>query len=162
MANVHLRTLRERALQAALFEAGGLLLAVPLYALAFEQSAAGSALLLAAVAATVMAWSPVHNSLFDWIDWKVSGRLASDRPHRWRMIHALTHEATAALVTLPVILGFSGLGIWGALALDASLTLFYAAYAYVFHILFDLICPMTSQMAPPPCRAHRAATRTTS
>jgi uncharacterized membrane protein len=142
---MRLRTLRERVIQVIAFEVGGLLLAVPLYILMFEESAAGSALLLSVLAASVMVWSPIHNTLFDWADGRLSGRLASDRLHRWRVVHAASHEVTSMLVTLPLIVAMTGLGIKEALALDVGLTLFYAAYAYVFHLVFDLVRPMAQR-----------------
>ncbi len=92
-----------------------------------------------------MVWSPIHNTLFDWADGRLSGRLASDRLHRWRVVHAASHEVTSMLVTLPLIVAMTGLGIKEALALDVGLTLFYAAYAYVFHLVFDLVRPMAQR-----------------
>ena len=146
---MRLRSLRERIIQVIAFEVGAFLLAVPLYALIFEESAASSALLLTVLTAAVMVWSPIHNTLFDWVDGRLSGRLASDRLHRWRIVHAVSHEATTMFFTLPLILGMTGLGLKEALALDVGLTLFYAAYAYIFHLVFDMVRPMTPRMPPP-------------
>ena len=51
--------------------------------------------------------------------------------------------------TLSQIVGMTGLGLKEALALDVGLTLVYAAYAYVFHVVFDLVRPMVPR-APSP------------
>lgn len=132
-----LRSARERAIQTFAYECGGLLFAAPLYALIFGGGAAEGFVLVAALAVAVMIWSPVHNTVFDWIEWRTARRVASDRPHRWRVVHAVTHEATSLVVTLPVIMWLTDHGIWGALLVDLGLTLFYAGYAYVFHLAYD-------------------------
>ena len=36
-----------------------------------------------------------------------------------------------------------GHGFWEAVAVDIGLTLFYTAYAYVFHMVFDRLRPVT-------------------
>jgi uncharacterized membrane protein len=95
----------------------------------------------------VLVWSPIHNTLFDWADYRLSGRLASDRPQRWRVVHAISHEATTLVVTLPILMGLGGLTFWTALVVDMGLTFLYTAYAYVFHNLYDRLRPV---------RPHRA------
>lgn len=144
-----LRTPRERAVQVLCFEAGGLLVAVPLYALASGEDAGRSALLIAALSVAVMAWSPIHNTLFDVAELRWAGRVASDRPHRWRAVHALSHEASALLVTLPIVMGLTGLGLGGALLVEAGLTALYAGYAYAFHWGFDRLRPVAGPLAGP-------------
>lgn len=84
-----------------LYEIGGLCLSVPLF-VAFGGGTPGEAVvLMLALSAAVVIWSPLHNTLFDWADWRLSGRLASDRPQRWRLVHAISHEATTLVVTVP-------------------------------------------------------------
>jgi len=141
-----LRSARERACQTLAYEIGGLAIAAPLYSLIFGGGAGEGFALVAALALAVMIWSPIHNTVFDWVEWRVAGRVASDRPHRWRVVHAITHEATSLVVTLPVILWLTDHGIVGALLVDLGLTLFYAGYAYVFHLAYDRLRPV----ARPP------------
>ena len=93
-----------------------------------------------AVAATT--WCCVHNTLFDMAEQRFSGRLASDRPQAWRLVHAVSNEFTSVLVTLPIIMWLGGYGFWAALAVDLGFTVFYAAYAYVFHMAYDRLRPM--------------------
>lgn len=150
-----LRSLRERIIQTLSYEAGGLLLAAPAYALVFGKAAHESFILVAAMSITAMAWAGLHNTLFDVAEMKLSARVASDRAHGWRAVHALSTEATSVLVTLPVIMWLGGYGFWAALVVDIGFTLFYAAYGYGFHWLFDWLRPVRHVRpvaeAPPEC-----------
>jgi uncharacterized membrane protein len=136
-----LRSARERFYQALAFEAGGLIMAAPLYGLLFGQDAQATLQVLASLSLAVMLWTPLHNTLFDFADLKHSGRTASARPHGLRIIQALSQEVTALVVTLPLIMVLGGHGLREALFIDLGLTLFYAAYAYIFHIVFDWLRP---------------------
>ncbi len=137
-----LRKPRERFIQTIFFEIGGLLLAVPLYVLIAGGSRSEGALLMATLTLAVMVWSPLHNAVFDWADLRLSGRVASERPHGWRVVHAISHEATAVMVTLPILLWLGGLTLWGALATNLGLTLLYTVYAYGFHLVYDRLRPV--------------------
>lgn len=150
-----LRSPRERVIQTFAYEAGGLCLSVPLYAV-FGQGTTGEAFgLMLSLSIAVLIWSPVHNTVFDWADFRFSGRLASDRPQRLRLVHAVSHEATTLVVTLPILMVLGGLSFWAALVVDLGLTALYAVYAYVFHLGYDRLRPMRP-MRPvglkEPCR----------
>ncbi len=153
-----LRTFRERVLQTLCYEAGGLLLVAPLYAQIMGRSNAESFFLIAALSVAVMVWSPLHNAAFDMVDLRLSGRVASDRPHRLRVVHALSHEGSTVVVTLPILILLGGHGFWAALAVDFSLTVAYAFYAYLFHIAYDRMRPVSGLGARLPARrsAERA------
>ncbi len=131
------RSARERLHQTLCFEAGGLLLVTPLVVLATGHSAQGSAALLAALSLAVMAWAALFNTAFDHVEHRLTGRLASERAPRWRVVHAVLHEATAVLVTWPLIVALTDLGLVEALWADLGLTAVYAAYAYAFHRAYD-------------------------
>ncbi len=149
-----LRSPRERLIQTVSYEIGGLCLSVPLVVL-FGGGTAGEAFwLMLALAAAVLIWSPIHNTVFDWLDLRLSGRLASDRPQRWRLVHAISHEATTVVVTLPILIWLGGFGIWEALLADLGLTLLYAAYAYVFHIVYDWLRPVRPRMTSARRSVH--------
>jgi uncharacterized membrane protein len=132
-----IRSARERLWQALAFELGGLAMVAPVYGLIMGAGAAESVALVAAVAVAAAVWSPLHNHLFDAAEWRMAGRVASDRPARLRMVHAVSHEASTTIITLPVIMVVGGHGFWAALAIDLAMTAFYAAYTYVFHVLWD-------------------------
>lgn len=137
-----LRSPKERLFQALCYEAGGLFLAVPFYQLAVGASAQDSLGLMLALSAAVLCWSPLHNLAFDVIEHRRTRRLASDRPQIWRIAHAISHEATTVLVTLPVLVWLGGYGWQTALAVDLALTLIYTVYAYGFYLVFDLLRPV--------------------
>jgi uncharacterized membrane protein/S-adenosylmethionine/arginine decarboxylase-like enzyme len=137
-----LRSTGERAVQTFAFEMGGLLIAVPVYHLLFGRSSAQSLALIVALSLAVMIWSPLHNIAFDWSEFRLTGRVASDRPHLLRLVHAVSHEASSVFVTLPLVMWFGGHGFTEGLMIDLGLTLLYAAYAYVFHLGFDWLRPV--------------------
>ncbi len=137
-----MRSARERALQTLCFELGGLLIVTPVYAVIFNEDAFGSAVVVLTLAVAVMLWSPVYNTVFDLGDLRMTGRVASERPHWLRIVHAVGHEASTLIVTLPLILWMTDLGLVAALVLDLGLTAFYAGYAYVFHIIYDRLRPV--------------------
>ena len=134
--------MRERVIQTLYFEGIGLLLVAPLYAAAAGAGMRESFAMVAVVSLVVMTWSAFFNAAFDTIEWRWTGRIASDRPHRLRSLHALLHELTAMVVSCPVIFAMTPLS-WGqALLADLGLTLAYAAYAYVFHLGYDRLRPV--------------------
>jgi len=143
-----LRSARERVIQTLCFEGIGLLLVAPLYAAAAGAGMRESFAMVAVVSMVVMAWSAIFNTAFDMVEWRWTGRVASDRPHRLRSLHALLHELTATVVSCPVIYAMTPLG-WGqALLADLGLTLAYAAYAYVFHLGYDRLRPVRPEEHP--------------
>ena len=137
MATVPLRSLRVRVAQTLLFEAGALLLVTPLVVLASGAQVLDSVALLVALSLVVMAWAALFNTLFDMLEARLTGRVASDRPHRLRVLHAVALEASSVVVSWPVIVALTPLGWWQALAADLALTLVYAAYGYLYHWAFD-------------------------
>lgn len=137
-----LRSARERVVQTLWFEGIGLLLVAPLYAVVAGAGLRDSFAMVAVVSVVVMLWSAVFNTVFDAVEWRWTGRVASDRPHRLRSLHALLHELTAMVVSCPVIYAMTPLG-WGeALLADLGLTLAYTGYAYVFHLGYDRLRPV--------------------
>jgi uncharacterized membrane protein len=138
-----LRTAGERVYQTLAYEAGGLVFAAPLYGAIFGREAGESFGLLATLSLIVMIWAPVHNTIFDWLEFERTGRVASDRPLGLRAAHALCLEVTAAAVTLPLVMAMGGHDFWQALTIDIGLTLFYAVYAYFFHIVYDRLRPVS-------------------
>lgn len=137
-----LRTVEDRLLQTALFEGFGLVLVVPVYATIFGRSGTESFVFVAVLTMAVLIWSPIHNTLFDVADWHRNRRTACKRPSGLRAVHAVSHEITAIAVTFPLIAYVGGHGPWDVLKINVGLTLFYTAYAFVFHRLYDGLRPV--------------------
>jgi uncharacterized membrane protein len=138
-----LRSARERIYQTLAYEAGGLLIATPIYSALFDKPAGQSLSLVVALAISAMIWSPLHNTLFDIFELRTTGRVASDRPQTWRIVHAISHEISLIIVTVPLIMMIGGHGLVEAVAIDIGLSLLYAAYAYAFHLAYDRLRPVT-------------------
>lgn len=141
-----MRCVRERCLQTLSYEAGGLLLITPIYALVFGRAMGESLALMVMLSAIAMLWSPLHNGMFDWIDGLTTGRTACSRPHGLRVAHAASLEISSIAVTMPAVMWMGGYGVWSALAVDIGLTVAYILYAYVFHLVFDWVRPVAGDV----------------
>lgn len=139
-----LRSARERAIQTLAFEGLGLLLVAPLYAAVSGSGGGESFAVVAAVSVAVMLWAALYNTLFDGVEWRLTGRVASDRPHRLRTLHAVGLELSSVVVTTPLIWALTDLGWWGALAADLGLAAAYAAYGYLYFWAYDRLRPVRS------------------
>lgn len=142
MVTAGLRSPRERILQTLAFEGLGLLLVVPLFAWVTGHGGGESFVVVAAVSAAVMVWAALYNTVFDVVEHRRTGRVASDRPHGLRTLHALGLELSSVVVTTPVVWALTDLGWWGALAVDVGLAAVYAAYGYGFHWAYDRLRPV--------------------
>jgi uncharacterized membrane protein len=144
-----LRSMKERMIQTLAYEAIGLSLSVPIFASSFGSGTAESALLLGLMVVAALAWAPLHNTAFDWVDLQLTGRIACARPHRLRVVHAFSYEISCIFFTLPMFMLLGGLSLTEALLADVGLTLLYVAYAYVFHLAYDRLRPVRAATAIP-------------
>ncbi len=140
-----LRGARERVIQTLAFEGLGLLLVVPLYAAVAGSGGGESFVVVAAVSVAVMLWAALYNTAFDRIEWRLTARVASDRPHRLRTLHAIGLELSSVVVTTPLIWALTDLGWWGALAADLGLAAAYAAYGSLYFWAYDRLRPVRSR-----------------
>ena len=137
-----LRSRRERALQTLWFEGIGLAVVSPLFAHFSGVHMGSSLFVLMMLSITVMTWSAIYNSVVDRIERRLAQRVASDRPHHWRVLHAVGHEVSAVAFTWPLVVALTSLGWMDALWAEAGLTLAYTAYGYLFHLVFDRLRPV--------------------
>ncbi len=137
-----LRSHRERALQTLCFEIIGLALVVPVYSFVTDRSSTDSMMLMVLLSLVILMWCPVHNTVFDLVELRLSNRKASDRPHWLRITHAVSHEITAVLLTCPILMLVGHMSLAEALAVNIGLTVFYTAYAYIFHLIYDQLRPV--------------------
>jgi uncharacterized membrane protein len=148
-----LRGARERVLQTLWFEGLGLLLVAPPYAWVTGSGTSDSFVVVAAVSVAVMLWAALYNLGFDVLEHRATGRVASDRPHGLRTVHAVGLEVSSVVVTTPVIWALSEFGWWDALLTDLGLAVVYAAYGYAFHWGYDRLRPVPrgADPGPEPC-----------
>lgn len=139
-----LRSLKDRLRQIVLFEVGGLVLITPPFSWASGVPVADSIGLLAVLAAIAAVWNGAYNTAFDWVEGRLTGRTADRRPWLGRIVHALGFEGGLLLLTLPVLVAWTGLGWWPALLADLGLALAYTAYAFVFNLAYDRLFPIAA------------------
>ena len=137
-----LRSPRERLVQTLWFEGLGLVLVAPAYAAVSGAPAGESFVLIAALSLAVMLWAALYNTVFDVLERRRTGRVASERPHGLRTLHAIGLEASSVVVTWPLVWALTPLSWWGALAADLGLAVVYALYGYVFFWAFDRLRPV--------------------
>lgn len=150
-----IRNWRERLIQTLWFEALGVVIVSPAFAHFTGASTPESLMVLIVLSAAMIGWSAFYNSVFDLIEYCCAGRVASDRPHGWRVLHTLAHEATAVIVTWPLIVALTPLGWHEALVADIGLTLTYSVYGYFFHLGFDRLRPIFANRTPINTRRTR-------
>lgn len=137
-----LRTARERFIQSIAYQTGSVFVMIPFYLAAAGGEATGAAFLMICMTIAEAVWAPVFNSTFDRLDLRLSGRVASDRGQLWRVVHAVSHETSTVVVTVPILVFLGGHGWAEALFLDIGLTLVCIVYAYFFHIIYDVLRPV--------------------
>ena len=143
-----LRSLPDRLRQIALFEIGGLLLITPPFAWLSGVPATESLGLLAVLALMAAGWNGAYKTTFDWFEGRLTGRTADRRPFRLRCLHAVGFETGLLLMTLPVIVWWTGMGWVDALVADIGLAASYTVYALVFNLGYDRIFPITPAVRP--------------
>ena len=139
-----LRSPFDRARQVVLFEIGGLLLITPPFVWASGVPAMDSLGLLALIALIAAVWNAVYNTSFDWIDGRLTGRTADHRPYLMRALHATGFEGGLILLSLPIVMAWTGMGWVDALVADTGLALAYVLYAFVFNLGYDRVFPIES------------------
>ena len=140
-----LRSPFDRARQVILFEIGGLLLITPPFIWASGVPVMDSLGLLAIIALIAAFWNAVYNTAFDWVEGRLSGRPADRRPYPIRILHALGFEGGLILMSLPIIMQWTGMGWFEALLADAALALAYVLYAFVFNLGYDRVFPISAK-----------------
>ncbi|WP_120499670.1 PACE efflux transporter [Roseovarius sp. EL26] len=139
---VALRTGKDRMVYAVSFEVILMVLLIPAGAMFFDKGLAEIGLLGVILSLKAMLMHLIYNWVFDRIDAR-SGRVASQRSHLGRIMHAVGFEVTLMLTSLPILMWFLQVGVLQALATDAVVTTFVVGYTYVFTLVFDRLFPIT-------------------
>ncbi|PLX73140.1 MAG: hypothetical protein C0607_14730 [Azoarcus sp.] len=138
-----MRSFRDRLRQILLFELGGLLLVTPPFAWASGVPLIDSAGLLAVLALVAALWNGGFNTTYDWIEGRLTGRTADRRPFAQRCLHAVLFEGGLLMLTLPVLMLWTGLAWWPALLADVAVALAYPVYAFLFNLGYDRLFPIS-------------------
>ncbi|WP_319245140.1 PACE efflux transporter [uncultured Propionivibrio sp.] len=146
-ATPKLRSPLDRARQVLLFELGGMVLITPPFAWASGVPVRESLVLLAIIAVIASLWNAVYNTSFDWIEGRLTGRTADRRPFLLRIAHALGFESSLVLMTLPLVMHWTGMGWLEALLADIAVAIAYASYAFVFNLGYDRVFPIAAAPA---------------
>lgn len=144
-ASPPLRSALDRARQVIAFEVGGLLLITPVFSWASGVAATDSLALLALLALIAALWNAAYSTAFDWIEARLTGRTADRRGTLARIVQAVGFEGGLLLASLPIVVAWTGMGWFEALAADAGLALAYVAYAYVFNRAYDRAFPIAER-----------------
>ena len=150
-----LRTPLDRARQVLFFEIGGLLLITPPFTWLSGVPARDSLGLLALIALIAGVWNAIYNTTFDWVEGRLTGRNADRRPFPLRVVHALGFESSLILLTLPIVISWTGMGWREALFADIAVACAYVVYAFFFNLGYDRIFPI--EVTPPAQPADPAA-----
>lgn len=86
--------------------------------------------------AIAMGWNAIYNVGFE--AWEAR-RGVSGRPLSMRIAHAVGFEGGLALILVPVVAWWMGVGLVEALVLDLGLLTFFLVYTFVFNTAFDRI-----------------------
>lgn len=140
-----LRSVRDRIRQVVLFELGGLALVTPPFAWASGVPLSDSIGLLALISLLAAAWNAAYNTCFDRIEAKLAGRPADRRPLPLRVAHAIGFEGGLLLMSLPIIMAWTGMSWFEALLADLGLATAYVLYAFAFNLGYDRAFPMEAQ-----------------
>jgi uncharacterized membrane protein len=132
----------ERAIQTLCYEFGGLVVVGPIWKFVTGDSATESAFLLICLSVTVMIWMAAYNAVFDVVEYRFTGSVASVRPHRRRIVHALGLEASSLIVTWPLVMLVTDFTWLEAIVAQLGLTLAYSVYGYFYHLGFDRLRPV--------------------
>ena len=98
------------------------------------QGAGHSSIISAVCSAIAVAWNLVFNILFE--RWESRQRTRGRSVVR-RVAHALGFEGGLALMLVPLLAWWFGVGLWQALVMDLGLLLFFLVYTFVFNWGFD-------------------------
>ncbi len=127
------KSTRERLLHAVLYEAGAMLILVPLGSWLLGHSPAQTGMLAIMLSTIAMSWNMVFGALFERLErarqWQRSATV--------RCLHAILFEGGLVFICVPVVAWWMEVSYWQALLLDIGILLFFLPYTYLFNWLYD-------------------------
>lgn len=98
------------------------------------QGAAHSGVISVVSSALAVLWNVAFNHLFE--RWE-SRQAKRGRSLARRVAHAIGFEGGLALLLVPLLAWWFGVGLWQALVMDIGLMVFFLVYTFVFNWGFD-------------------------
>lgn len=141
-----MRSTSDRIRHAISFEILALLLVTPLGAWVFSLPLTDIGVVSIASATIAMLWNYVYNLGFDHAMQRLAGSTYKTVPIR--VLHAVLFEAGILIVLAPFIAWYLGVGLWHAIVMDVSFSLFYLVYAFVFNWGYDRLFPIPEWQQP--------------
>ena len=139
-----LRSGKDRLRYAISFELLLMVILVPAGAVFFDKPIAEIGALGVILAGKAMLLHLVYNWVFDKIDARAE-RVASERSHMGRIVHAVGFEVFLVSTSLPIYAWWLGIGLLEALVADVVVTSFVVAYTYLFTLAYDRLFPLHRQ-----------------
>ena len=100
------------------------------------QGAAHSGVISAVSSVLAVLWNVAFNHLFE--RWESRQRVRGRSLAR-RVAHAIGFEGGLALILVPLLAWWFGVGLWQALVMDFGLMVFFLLYTFVFNWCFDRV-----------------------
>lgn len=141
-----MRSTSDRIRHAVSFEILALFLVTPLGAWVFSLPLTDIGVVSVGSATIAMLWNYVYNIGFDRAMQRLAGSTYKSVPIR--VMHAVLFEAGLLLVLAPFIAWYLGVGLWHAVVMDVSFSLFYLVYAFVFNWSYDRLFPLPEWQQP--------------
>ncbi|MBW8301935.1 MAG: PACE efflux transporter [Hydrogenophaga sp.] len=141
-----MRSTSDRIRHAVSFEILALFLVTPLGAWVFSLPLADIGVVSVGSATIAMLWNYVYNIGFDHAMQRLAG--STYKSVSIRVMHAVLFEAGLLFVLAPFIAWYLGVGLWHAIVMDVSFSLFYLVYAFVFNWSYDRLFPIPEWQQP--------------
>ena len=140
-----LQGIKRRVVFVMLYEAIAIAVSSLLF-MAIGQGAGASGAMAVAASVIAIVWNVSFNTLFE--KWEARQRVKGRSVLR-RVVHAMGFEGGLALILIPLMAWWFGVGLWEATLMEAGLLLFFLVYTYVFNWSFDRIfgLPASAQAA---------------
>lgn len=139
--NVKLRSLKDRIRYTVIFETILLTMIVPAGMIFYDRGIWDIGLLGVVLVIKAMIFNIIYNYIFDRIEAR-TGRVANDRPHKWRVVHAIGFEVTLAITSIPIYTWWLNITVLEAIIIDLVVTTFIVGYTYVYTLVYDFVFPI--------------------
>jgi uncharacterized membrane protein len=135
-----MRTTRDRIRHAISFEVIGLILVTPLGAWGFGMPLHAIAVVTLVSATIATLWNYVYNIWFDRAMLRLRGDVRKTIVHR--LLYAVLFELGLLTVLAPYIAWRLGVGLWQAVIMGVSFSVFYLIYTFAFNWIYDVVFPV--------------------